>query len=180
MWILRFLFSADILNSFFNSFNSSTRSKFSLEISNLLKELSISAENKNLKIHIISPDQLEIYTDKRRLHQILVNLIGNAIKFTDEGNIIIKARLSNKKIKISIKDHGIGIKKEDLSKLFKPFSRIVDPEKSKEGSGLGLYLSKKLAKLLGGKIIVQSQYRKGSTFKLILDSIELESLNHSL
>jgi len=66
------------------------------------------------------------------------------------------------------KTDGPGIKKEDLDKLFKPFSRIIVPGKFKEGTGLGLYLSQKLANLLGGELSVESEFGEGSTFKLLL------------
>jgi signal transduction histidine kinase len=95
-------------------------------------------------------------------------LIGNAIKFTDEGEISIAIQHSYENVEISVKDTGPGIKKEDLDKLFKPFSRIIVPGKFKEGTGLGLYLSQKLAKLLEGELYVESEFGKGSTFKLIL------------
>ena len=73
-----------------------------------------------------------------------------------------------------MKDTGPGIREEDLKKLFKPFSRIIEPGKIKEGSGLGLHLSKKLANLLGGDISVKSKFGKGSTFKLVLELKEEE------
>ena len=77
-------------------------------------------------------------------------------------------------VKISVKDTGPGIREEDLKKLFKAFSQIIEPGKTKEGSGLGLYLSKKLANLLGGDISVKSKFGKGTTFKLTLELKEEE------
>ncbi len=77
-------------------------------------------------------------------------------------------------VKISVKDTGPGIREEDLKKLFKAFSQIIEPGKNKEGSGLGLYLSKKLANLLGGDISVKSKFGKGTTFKLTLELKEEE------
>jgi len=77
-------------------------------------------------------------------------------------------------ISISVKDTGPGIKAEDLKKLFLPFSRILEPGKFKEGAGLGLHLSKKLASLVGGDISVKSKYGKGSNFKLVLKIEEEE------
>ena len=73
-----------------------------------------------------------------------------------------------------MKDTGPGIKEEDFQKLFKPFSQIIEPGKSKGGSGLGLHLSKKLANLLGGDVLVKSKFGKGTTFKLVLELKEEE------
>lgn len=111
---------------------------------------------------------LKNINDKKRINQILVNLIGNAIKFTEEGKISLKIQKSNGNVEISVKDTGPGIKKENLDNLFKAFSRIVEPGKFKEGTGLGLYISKKLATLLEGDLFVESEFGKGSTFTLLL------------
>ena len=138
------------------------------EILNLNETFSIAVEEKGLEFFIDTPEMLTVFNDKKRVNQILVNLIGNAIKFTEEGKISIIIKKSNGNVEISVKDTGPGIKKEDFEKLFKPFSRIIVPGKFKEGTGLGLYLSQKLANLLGGELFVESEFGKGSTFKLIL------------
>ena len=131
----------------------------------------VAAENKGLDIYMDVPENLPIVNDKKRINQILVNLIGNAIKFTDKGRISVKIQESNTIVKISVEDTGPGIKEVDLKKLFKPFRRIIDPGKKVEGTGLGLYFSKKLAILLGGDISVKSEFGKGSTFTLVLKLI---------
>ncbi|MFX1500893.1 MAG: sensor histidine kinase, partial [Promethearchaeota archaeon] len=138
------------------------------ELIKLKETLRGAAKKKGLDLFIDAPENLIIYNDKQRVNQILINLIGNAIKFTDIGRISIKVKGKKEQVVISVKDTGSGIKKEDLNKLFKPFSRILEPGKYKEGSGLGLHLSKKLANLLGGDITVKSTPGKGSTFKLVL------------
>jgi len=91
--------------------------------------------------------------------------------------ISIKIKRKKENIVISVKDTGPGIQKEDLKKLFKAFSQILEPGKFKEGSGLGLYHSKKLANLIGGDILVKSKFGKGSTFKLVL-KIEEEEISN--
>jgi signal transduction histidine kinase len=146
------------------------KEKFDLieELRNLKETFSVAVKKKGLKILLDSPEKFVIYTDKKRINQILVNLIGNAVKFTDKGKISIKVKKSTGTAKISVKDTGPGIKAEDLAKLFKPFSRITEHGKAKEGSGLGLHLSKKLAILLGGNIFVKSKFGKGSKFTLSL------------
>ena len=145
------------------------------ELMSLKESFDIVIEKKGLEFFIDTPEQLMIYNDKKRINQILVNLIGNAIKFTEEGKISLKIQKSNGNVEISVKDTGPGIKKEDLDKLFKAFSRIVDPGKFKEGTGLGLYLSKKLANLLEGDLYVESEFGKGSTFTLLLKLDEEET-----
>jgi len=144
------------------------------ELVKLKETFSIATSEKGLEFFIDSPETLTIYNDKKRINQILINLIGNAIKFTDKGKIFIKVKRKNDVVKISVKDTGPGIREEDLKNLFKPFSQIIEPGKNKEGSGLGLHLSKKLANLLGGDILVKSKFGKGSTFKLVLELGEEE------
>jgi len=155
------------------------KDKFNLveELINLKEIFSVAAKEKGLDLFVDAPEHLIIYNDKQRINQILINLIGNAIKFTDSGRISIKIKRKKDNAVISIKDTGPGIQKEDLKKLFKPFSRILEPGKYKEGSGLGLHLSKKLANLLGGEISVKSKFGKGSNFKLVL-KLEEEEISY--
>jgi len=152
------------------------KDKFNLveELINLKETFSVAAKEKGLNLFVETPENLIIYNDKERINQILINLIGNAVKFTDKGQIFIKIKRKRENAVISVKDTGPGIKGEDLKKLFKPFSRIIESGNIKEGSGLGLHLSKKLANLLGGDILVKSKYGKGSTFKLVLKIDEEE------
>ena len=147
-----------------------TKNEYNLveELMNLKEAFNIAIEKKGLDFLIDVPEILIIYNDKKRINQILVNLIGNAIKFTDSGSVSVKILNLNGKVEISVRDTGPGIKKEDQEKLFKPFSRIIEPGIHKEGTGLGLYLSKKLANLLDGNIFVKSEFGKGSTFTLSL------------
>jgi len=146
------------------------KNKYNLveEILNLKETFKIDIDEKGLEFFIDTPEFLTVFNDKKRINQILVNLIGNAIKFTEEGKISIIIQKSDGNVEISVKDTGPGIKKEDFEKLFKPFSRIIVPGKFKEGTGLGLYLSQKLTNLLGGELFVESEFGKGSTFKLSL------------
>jgi PAS domain S-box-containing protein len=130
------------------------------------------AENKNLTIttSIESDVPREIFADRIRLMQVIANLIGNAIKFTEKGKI----ELSVKKIKaidnkvqlvFSIVDTGIGIKEEDIPKLFNFFTQLDNTlTKGFKGTGLGLAISKRLVELMGGQICVESEQGKGSTF----------------
>lgn len=113
----------------------------------------------------LQPDTLTIVSDRRRVEQILINLLNNAVKFTDAGSVTIASRVMDGRVKVSITDTGIGIREEDLQTLFKPF-RQVDTGISRqyEGTGLGLSICKRLVDLLGGSIAVTSDPGKGSTF----------------
>jgi protein-histidine pros-kinase len=132
------------------------------------------AEAKGLKLEVSIPQgATATLTDRRALSQILINLTNNAIKFTDVGVVLVQmsqSGLDGKPItEIQVRDTGIGIHPEDRGKLFQAFARVERNGRSqKEGSGLGLHLSQKLAQLLGGHIEVESEFGKGSTFKLII------------
>jgi len=146
------------------------KDKFNLveEFIKLNETFNVALGKKGLEFLADTPERLIIFNDKKRINQILGNLIGNAIKFTDQGKISVKIQKLNESVEISVEDTGSGIKEKDLKKLFKEFSRIIEPGKFKEGTGLGLHLSKKLANLLGGDIFVKSEFGKGSTFTLSL------------
>jgi len=126
------------------------------------------ADKKGLALSLESPPTLLLESDKRRTKQILVNLLSNALKFTDRGEIKIKIATKDQMVEMSVRDSGSGIKKEDMYKLFNAFSQIPNPGRIEEGTGLGLYLSKKNAHLLGGDILVESEPGKGSVFTLSL------------
>jgi len=111
-------------------------------------------------------ESFEICADRRKFHQILYNLISNAIKFTPEnGTIEIKATKDGKFLKVSVKDNGIGIPPAFHEKIFAKFQQVDSSYSSKQGStGLGLTITKELVSLHGGKIILESKLNKGSTF----------------
>lgn len=129
-----------------------------------------SEKNINLTTELAGDIPDIIITDRRRVMQVIVNLLRNAIKFTPEGSITIKSELIEQrgtalKLKVSVTDTGVGIEQSDLDKLFKDFSQIDTPfSRDMEGTGLGLSISKKLVNLLGGEIGVESEPGKGSTF----------------
>ncbi len=143
-------------------------------LSDIMQEVNDSfkfaVEKKGLKLSFEMPERLVIKSDERRTKQVIMNLVSNAIKFTDIGEIEIKAAKKDEGVDISVRDNGIGIEKKDIDKLFKAFSRIYNKDMLKEGTGLGLYLSRKIADLLGGEISAKSKFGRGSkfTFKLPL------------
>lgn len=128
----------------------------------------VMAEEKGLELSLEAPSILLIEGDERRTKQVLVNFLSNAIKFTNRGEIEIKIVKKDEAVEMSVRDTGIGIRKEDMDKLFKAFSQIHTPGRTKEGTGLGLYLSKKIAILLGGDITAESEFGKGSVFTFTL------------
>lgn len=113
---------------------------------------------------------LKLYGDSLRLRQVIINLMNNAIKFTEEGSVklTIKSKPAGKGktvLDISVKDTGQGIKSEDIDKLFGSFQQVdTKRNRNKEGTGLGLAISKQLVELMGGEIGVRSEYGKGSEF----------------
>jgi protein-histidine pros-kinase len=132
------------------------------------------AENKDLVLSIEPPSKkLLLQTDRRALHQILLNLTNNAIKFTQTGSVRIHVRekgLNGESLlEFDVIDTGSGIRPEDQGKLFKAFSQVDTPGGRRyEGTGLGLHLSQRLAELLAGRITFESEFGKGSTFRLTL------------
>ncbi len=144
--------------------------KFQLEelIAEATATIKPEIQKKNLTLKIDIPSQVTLYTDRQRLHQCVLNLLDNAAKYTETGGITITAKDLGDWLEISITDTGIGIKKEDLPRLFTPFNRIETHLTQKTpGTGLGLYLVKKLTEnILQGETKAQSKWGEGSTFTL--------------
>ena len=112
---------------------------------------------------------LELYTDRMKVKQILLNLLSNAVKFTHEGGVWLTATDLGDRVRIDVRDTGIGIKSTDLDAIWEDF-RQVDQSRTREfgGTGLGLSITRKLVDALGGKVETKSVYGKGSTFSVIL------------
>lgn len=131
------------------------------------------ASKKGLEFEVVVDENLpaELYGDVGKIRQVMVNLLNNAVKYTNEGKVTLTVRGNlvndNINLKIKIKDTGIGIKEENIEKLFADFER-VDTEKNKdiEGTGLGLAIVNRLIQYMGGRIKVTSEYGKGSTFSV--------------
>ncbi|MBT0666161.1 hypothetical protein KI809_17760 [Geobacter pelophilus] len=126
--------------------------------------------NKPVAVQVITPvEPVVVSTDPIKLRQIVTNLTSNAAKFTDQGSIAIGMLIHEDQLVIEVRDTGIGIKEEDINLIFSAFAQVEDAStKTHEGTGLGLTISKNLAKLLGGSISVSSTYNKGSVFSLSL------------
>jgi len=110
-----------------------------------------------------------LYGDDIRLKQVLTNICGNAVKYTEKGFVKFKVTASEDKLTFEIKDSGIGMRKEDLPKLFNTFQRIeTEQNRTIVGTGLGLSISKTFVEMMGGSIIVDSEYEQGSVFMIII------------
>ena len=140
-----------------------------------LLENRMSEKNLEFFINIDNDLPCVLTGDEIRIKQVLINLLTNAVKYTQEGSVTLAVDSNTLedgrvRMKISVTDTGIGIKKEDLESLYDYFKR-VDREKNRriEGSGLGLAISKQLVSLMGGTITVDSIYRRGSVFTVTLD-----------
>ncbi len=125
----------------------------------------------NIRLKTIIDESIkEIEADERKLKQVLLNLLSNAFKFTpDGGSITVEAKRTDSEVMISVEDTGIGISAEDQARLFQPFQQLESHlTKRFKGTGLGLYLSKKLVELHGGRIWVESEPGRGSKFSFII------------
>jgi signal transduction histidine kinase/ActR/RegA family two-component response regulator len=134
-------------------------------IADLLRADAI-AKNLTLRVSVDPKLPKRLRSDSGRLRQILMNLAGNALKFTNTGEIVIRAAAySEEKVRFEVRDTGIGISAEDCGRLFEPFAQVDDSDRRKYGgTGLGLSISKRLVELLGGEIGVVSTPGQGSTF----------------
>ena len=141
-------------------------------LEDLSSVVSQKAHDKNLEFLISSPSDLppSLIGDPLRLGQILINLVNNAVKFTERGEVVVKVALEERtservKVKVSVRDSGIGMTPEQAARLFQAFSQ-ADTSTSRKygGTGLGLSISKRLVEIMGGEIWVESTYGVGSTF----------------
>ncbi len=139
----------------------------------------IRAEEKGLDFQYEpSPDLPKgIYADEKRLRQVLINLLGNAIKFTELGSVSLKVNRLNPidesssacKIRFEIQDTGIGMSDTLIGKIFLPFEQVGDRQKMAEGTGLGLAISQKIVQVMGSELVVRSKTNFGSSFSMDLD-----------
>jgi len=138
------------------------------------------AEKKGLALTaVIAPSVGQVVGDRRRVEQIIINLLGNAVKFTDHGEVRIESQVEDGWLVTKVVDTGIGIRTEDIDNLFKPFRQIdTGLSRQYEGTGLGLSICKKLVDAMGGRIYVESQWGKGSIFAFTM-SLERRDKNET-
>lgn len=137
-------------------------------INEAVEMISVSAKHKNLVLTVECDPAIYIKSDKLRMIRILINLLGNAIKFTPEGSIHITGKMDSK-LKISVQDTGIGIPADKLEVIFEKFRKLSESSKQGyfNGSGIGLYIAKQFALELGGDLLVESELGKGSIFTFV-------------
>jgi signal transduction histidine kinase len=128
------------------------------------------AEQKRLAVDVYLPRaSVRMTSDIDKARQVLVNLLGNAVKFTDKGTVTLRLTRGPRAVRMAVRDTGIGIPEEELPRLFRPFAQVdTGLTRRHGGTGLGLYISRRLAALLGGHIEVESAAGMGSTFTLVL------------
>ncbi len=126
------------------------------------------AAQKGLELKLEGLDQLPpaVTLDEKRLRQILMNLLGNAVKFTEQGGITLRVEYQKERLGIAVEDSGIGIREAELKELFSPYSQVGEAKYRRQGTGLGLAISKSLVECMGGEIRVTSRLGRGSRFSL--------------
>ncbi|MTJ54528.1 response regulator [Anabaena sp. UHCC 0253] len=149
--------------------------------------LYLRAVNAGLELIFVRDENLPhyIYTDGIKLRQVLLNLLGNAIKFTNQGEVILRINSAENKqhqnytLNFSIIDTGVGISPNELTKLFQAFSQTESGKESQEGTGLGLVISRQFVQLMGGDITVESELGQGTSFKFdITVQLGQETINN--
>ncbi|HEX6564724.1 MAG TPA: PAS domain-containing sensor histidine kinase [Chthoniobacterales bacterium] len=146
--------------------------------------LELTAQKKQLQITIqLDPDFDEVTVDRNRFKQVLYNLFSNAVKFTDEGGSVevVSTKIDQDRFRLVVADTGIGIKSEDLKRLFKQFEQLSPGQRRGQGTGLGLALTRRIVELQSGTIDVESEFGKGTKFTVVLPMIlpPLDSDAHS-
>jgi Amt family ammonium transporter len=145
-------------------------------IADVLKEVAESSEPlvDRPRVRLVveaDPDLPPVVTDRDKVERILLNLVGNAVKYTDAGSIVVRASAVEGRIRIDVSDTGIGIARDEVGRIFDEFHRAdAAAARSTRGTGLGLAISRRLARALGGDVTVESRLGVGSTFTLDLPS----------
>ncbi|HEY3107431.1 MAG TPA: HAMP domain-containing sensor histidine kinase, partial [Chloroflexota bacterium] len=145
------------------------------EVDAILHEAAATArplfERKGLRLAVEVGERLPmLYLDRVRIRQVVLNLLGNAARFTDRGGVTVRARLCDGQVAVEVADSGIGIDPTDLQRLFEPYGQATSAEARRGGTGLGLYIARRFVELHGGRIWATSQGRGsgGSTFAFTL------------
>jgi signal transduction histidine kinase len=140
-------------------------------IDDVYAALELTAQKKRLQIAVhLDPDFDEVTIDRNRFKQVLYNLFSNAVKLTDEGGSVeVKtAKIDENQFRLTVSDTGIGIKPENLKRLFKEFEQIDPGRRRGQGTGLGLALTRRIVELQSGTIDVESEFGKGTKFTIVL------------
>ena len=147
-----------------------------IELKESFDRIKVQQDKEDLIINVDLPkDQLIIETDPQRVKQVMINLISNAVKYTDKGSVTIGYCLDKKQVKFFVKDTGIGIESSEVKNVFSRFKRVETQDSLKsQGTGLGLSIAQRVVVLMGGNIGVESELHKGSEFHFSLPYIPAE------
>ena len=157
-----------------------------LLVQTIVQSMAYKAQGKELTVHYQSSElPTYVMADSMRLHQVLINLLDNAVKFTTVGSVILSVNCSERdaykaNFHFSVADSGSGISQEQIAQIFEPFQQTVDGESFKEGAGLGLAISQQIVGLMGGEIQVESSLGEGSRFWFdVTLPLKGDALSHS-
>lgn len=145
--------------------------------------ISAKAASKSIAFHFLPDESIPkfFHGDEKIIHQVLINLLDNAVKFTAKGSITFSAKLlDNNKIRFEVRDTGIGIKPDMLKTVFLPFRQSLNVYSKSQGTGLGLSISKRLIELINSELHVESSLQKGSRFWFDLEVTKLKHKNYNL
>ncbi|MFO1349591.1 MAG: cache domain-containing protein [Gammaproteobacteria bacterium] len=144
----------------------------------IVSMLQMRAEQKRLEFRFEVPGNLAeaVKGDDKKLRQVLINLLGNAVKFTETGAVMLRVERNADRYRFEVKDSGIGIAPEKLDDIFQPFTRANDNLGAAEGTGLGLTISRRLVEIMGGQLQVESSLGKGSRFWFELRLVEVDTV----
>ena len=148
---------------------------FSSLINNVGSMAQFLVAEKNIVFKLIMEETSPLYLfgDDIRLRQVLLNLVGNAVKFTEKGWAALEVEVKDETIRITVSDSGIGIPEENLPTLFDAFEQAdLEKNRLKKGTGLGLTITKKLVEMMGGHISVESVYGQGTSFEVVIPKVE--------
>ena len=151
-------------------------------LNSIVEIAKIRAEQKGIYLSFKTSEDLPegIHADEKRLRQVLLNLIGNAVKFVDQGGVEFRVISTGSSVRFEIEDTGPGIAPENIDQIFLPFQQAGDQSKQKEGTGLGLAISQRIVRMMGAEIHVNSKTGKGSTFWFELTLPEVSWKNKNL
>ena len=147
---------------------------FHLMIDNIDSMIRFLAANKDITFKLVMEGEIPkcLYGDDIRLRQALLNILNNAVKFTDKGEVVLTISVTEAYIFFDVSDTGIGIREEDIMLLFDAFTQTdMQKNRSKEGTGLGLAISKSVVEMMGGLISVESVYGQGTTFHITIPKV---------
>jgi PAS domain S-box-containing protein len=148
---------------------------FPMLLDNICSMLRCVAEKKNIEFRLETGSNIPelLFGDDIRLRQILTNICGNAVKFTEKGSVVLKVATANQSLLFKIIDTGIGIKKEAIADLFTPFTQ-TDMQKNRNivGTGLGLSITKAFVEMMGGNVMIESEYGHGTIFTVMIPLVE--------